>query len=179
MQQPFPERGRLFREAYAYIRQVGGDRPAFENHFGSPHGGMDVLPKPTADRLPLLITGSSRQSPRWLAENGDGWITYPRSLAQQRRWLATCRSNDLSSGTPTKPAMQSLYIDLVADPRAPPKPIHLGFQSGTDYLLHYLQELQTMGMNHVAINVRFNQAPIDTTLQRLADDILPHFSREG
>ena len=31
-------------------------------------------------------------------------------------------------------------------------------------------------MNHVALNLRFNQADIETTLKRLADDILPDFT---
>jgi hypothetical protein len=32
--------------------------------------------------------------------------------------------------------------------------------------------LQNIGVNHVALNQRFNQTDIETTLQRLADEIL-------
>ena len=67
-------------------------------------------------------------------------------------------------------------LDVVADPAAPPRPIHLGFQSGTDFLRVYLREIETLGINHVALNLRFNQAPIDATLEHLADTVLPDFS---
>ena len=36
------------------------DRPAFENSFGTPCGGMDMLPKPVAGKLPMLVTGGSQ-----------------------------------------------------------------------------------------------------------------------
>ena len=35
---------------------------------------------------------------------------------------------------------------------------------------------QAIGVNHVALNLRFNQADIETTLKRLAEDVLPDFS---
>ena len=53
---PFSDRGAAFRESFDYIRHMGENSPAFDNAFGSPNGGMDMLPKPTAGRLPLLIT---------------------------------------------------------------------------------------------------------------------------
>jgi hypothetical protein len=32
-------------------------------------------------------------------------------------------------------------------------------------------------MNHMALNLRFNEADTEETMKRLADDILPEFSR--
>ena len=55
-------------------------------------------------------------------------------------------------------------------------PIHLGFRAGALYLREYLKALETIGVNHVALNLRFNRADIETTLNRLADAILPEFS---
>ena len=75
--------------------------------------------------------------------------------------------------------MQPLYVDLAEDPEARPQPIHLGFRLGTRHLRAYLQSLQAIGINHVALNLRFNQADIETTLRRLADEILPGFSAPG
>ncbi|MEM7445776.1 MAG: LLM class flavin-dependent oxidoreductase, partial [Pseudomonadota bacterium] len=74
-----------------------------------------------------------------------------------------------------KPVMQSLYVDLADNADAPPQPIHLGFRSGVGFLRRYLQELQSLGVNHVALNLRFNKTSIETTLKRLADDLLPDF----
>ena len=49
---------------------------------------------------------------------------------------------------------------------------HLGFRSGVNALRDYLLSLQDIGVNHVALNLRFNQAGIEETLQRLADELL-------
>ncbi|WP_299472563.1 hypothetical protein [uncultured Roseibium sp.] len=62
-------------------------------------------------------------------------------------------------------------------PDAAPRPIHLGFQSGVSYLKQYLSELKSIGINHVALNLRFNNAEIETTMQRISDEVLPEFGR--
>ena len=78
------QRGELFRENVRVIRH------AFERSFepvSSPYGtlaGTDLVPKPVR-RIPLLVTGSSRQSLEWIAQSSDGWITYPRPALQQAR----------------------------------------------------------------------------------------------
>ncbi|KAI9131376.1 LLM class oxidoreductase [Acaryochloris sp. CCMEE 5410] len=172
----FSDRGAAFRESFDYIRQMSQESPTFDNAFGHLKGGMDMLPKPTSGKLPLLITGGSQQTPEWIAQNGDGWMTYPRDTVMQARvirdWQARVEALD---GT-DKPIMQPLYVDLTEDPNTRPQPIHLGFRLGVNHLRAYLQSLEQIGMNHVALNLRFNQADIETTLKRLADDILPEFA---
>jgi len=56
------------------------------------------------------------------------------------------------------------------------QPIHLGFRLGTRHLRTYLKSLEEIGVNHVALNLRFNRIDIETTLKRLADDILLDFA---
>ncbi|MEM9104988.1 MAG: TIGR03571 family LLM class oxidoreductase, partial [Pseudomonadota bacterium] len=176
MNVPFEQRGERFRESYAYIRGMEKNAAAFDNLHGRPGGGMDLLPKPVVGRLPLLITGGSQQDPDWLAQNGDGWMTYPRSTPVQAQAIHQWRSRISDAGGPDKPVMQPLYVDLVDQADARPQPIHLGFRTGTDYLLAYLRSLEKIGVNHVALNLRFNEADIEATLQRLAKDVLPEFS---
>ena len=154
---------------------MGEDRASFQNAYGAPHGGMDMLPKPTGARLPMLITGGSQQSPAWLAENGDGWMIYPRPTALQARVIGDWRSRTIAAGGTNKPVMQPLYFDLDPDPDALPRPIHLGFRSGVRYLRDYLATARQIGVNQVALNLRFNQADMVDTLKRLADDLLPDF----
>ena len=171
----FDDRGVRFRESFEYIKRMWETAPAFENDYGTPYGGMDMLPKPTSGRLPLMITGGSQQEPDWLARNGDGWVTYPRNVQAQQSIISSWRTRAAELDAPYKPVSQSLYIDLVADEDAAPQAIHLGFRSGVNYLRDYLKSLEEIGVNHVAINLRFNQAGIETTLKRLSDDILPNF----
>lgn len=172
----FTERGDRFRASFDYIRRMWEDSPVFENAFGCPGGGMDMLPKPPSGKLPLLITGASQQDPDWIARNGEGWITYPRGVAAQARIISDWRARVKAAGGPAKPAVQSLYVDLANDPETPPQPIHLGFRLGVNHLRAYLKSLEEIGINHVALNLRFNQADIETTLKRLADELLPDFA---
>ncbi|MEM6550503.1 MAG: LLM class flavin-dependent oxidoreductase, partial [Pseudomonadota bacterium] len=57
----FEDRGERFRERFAYIRAVGGNHPRHQGTHGALDGRIDMLPKPTGPRLPLLVTGGSRQ----------------------------------------------------------------------------------------------------------------------
>ena len=173
MAMSFEDRGDRFRECYEYIRHMAEDRPTFSNEHGRLNGVIDMLPKPLNGRFPMLITGGSQQSPEWIAQNGDGWITYPRNVQAQQQIIDGWRGRIEAVGLPDKPVSQSLYIDLTDNPDEDPSPIHLGFRSGTKALLAYLKSLEAIGVNHVAINLRFNQANIETTLQRLADEIMP------
>ena len=171
----FDDRGDRFRDSFNFIQRMWEDSPTFENSYGSPGGGMDMLPKPLSGRLPLLITGGSQQDPDWIACNGEGWITYPRAIPTQAKIIDGWRARVDAAGYPAKPAVQSLYVDLMEEADAPPQPIHLGFRAGVNPLRTYLKSLEEIGINHVALNLRFNQADIETTLQRLADELLPDF----
>jgi len=173
---PFNDRGKSFRESYNYIRQMGNDTPQFHNTFGSVSGGIDMLPKPTAGKLPLLITGSSQQSADWIAANGDGWMTYPRPAGSQSTLIEEYRAGLLAAGESNKPVMEPLYIDLAVDPDAPPEPIHLGLHLGVNSLREYLASRRAIGVNHVALNLRFNRGDTEATLATLAEQIIPEFS---
>lgn len=176
IQVPFEERSERFRASFDYIQRMWDDAPAFENRYGSSHGRMDMLPKPMSGKLPLLITGSSRQDPDWIARHGDGWMLYPRHPALQAQVISDWQLRVKQAGRPAQPIMQPLYIDLVEDAVCSPQPIHLGFRLGMPQLRAYLNTLKTIGVNHVALNLRFNQANIESTLKRLADELLPDFS---
>ncbi|MBU2956054.1 LLM class oxidoreductase [Paracoccus sp. 1_MG-2023] len=175
MGKSFETRDRAFREAFDYIRAMGLPGPRIDNGFGRSDGRIEMLPKPTGPRLPLMVTGSSRQSPDWIARNADGWMTYPRPGQSQAQVLAGWRDSLQAAGQPAKPVLQPLYVDLAADPDEGPSPIHLGFRSGHRFLLRYLQDLRAAGVNHVALNLRFNRADTNGTLDRLAHEVLPHF----
>ena len=172
---PYPDRGARFRDAYDYIRHMAEDAPVFANGYGATGYGMDMLPKPTAARLPLLVTGGSQQDTDWIARHGDGWMLYPRPAPLQARIIADWRTRIAAAGGAAKPAMEPFYIDLAPDDDAPPRPIHLGLQLGMNTLREYLTERRAIGVNHVALNLRFNRADIEATLHRLAHELLPDF----
>ncbi|MEM9651436.1 MAG: TIGR03571 family LLM class oxidoreductase [Actinomycetota bacterium] len=176
MKVPFDERGARFRDAFDYLSRMADRRPHFESSYGAPSASMDLLPKPTGGRLPLMVTGSSRQSSDWIAGNGDGWMTYPRAnAAQQQHAVAGYRAGLAAAGRAPLPVMQPLYIDLADDPGERLRPIHLGYRLGVDRLVDHLRSLERIGINHVALNLRFNQAPVERSLEVLADRLIPAF----
>jgi luciferase-type oxidoreductase len=174
---PFGDRGELFRKSYEYIRHMAKHAPRFDNGLGTVSGGIDMLPKPESGKLPLLITGSCQQSPDWIAEHADGWMTYPRSVEQQRRLIQDYRARIESLGASDKPVMEPLYIDLAEDPDTPPRPIHLGLHLGLNFLRQYLKSREQIGVNHVALNLRFNGADTEQTLEKIANEIIPEFKQ--
>jgi len=171
----FENRGEHFRAAYQYIQTAQNSFPTLDNHFGKLNGQMDVLPKPTASRIPMLVTGHSQQDTKWVAENGDGWMYYPRNFYMQSYNIQEWRAMVNESSEYDKPFMQPLYIDLHPNVDFQPQGIHLGFRIGMNYLIEYFNELKKIGVNHVAINLRFNSAHIESTLEEIAKKILPLF----
>jgi luciferase-type oxidoreductase len=172
----FERRGELFQEAFDYIRQVQRPFPDFEGvHYGGPNGQMDMLPKPTGTKLPLMMTGSSRQTLAWNAQHADGWMNYPRNTYQQKATIEEYRSLVAQFSKYDKPFMHPLYLDLHEDDDFRPQPIHLGFRMGVNALIEYLQHAKSIGVNHIALNLRFNQQDMEETLHKLAEEVLPHF----
>ena len=172
----FEERGELFQDAFNYIRKAQEHFPTHQSKFfGELNGQADILPKAKGHKLPMLITGHSRQSLDWIAEHGDGWMYYPRNAYMQGYNISQWRDLIPQDQAYDKPFMQPLYVDLHPDDEFLPQPIHLGFRIGTKHLIDYFQNLQELGVNHVAINMRFNSGPMEKTLERLANKVLPHF----
>ncbi len=175
----FADRGEAFRESVDYIRQMEGPSTIFANRYGSLTGTMDLLPKPVSRRLPLLITGRSQQDLDWIVLNGDGWMLYPRTAFEQKQIVRDWQRRVEEADLPPKPVMQPLHIDLADDPDTTASPIHLGYRLGANVLVDHLHALADAGVNHVALNLRFNQADTEPTLEQLAQDVLPHFIYKG
>ncbi len=173
----FEKRGALFRDTFDYIRRAPEDFPVLKNnHYGQLTGQMDILPKPKEAKIPMLITGSSRQTMEWNAEHGDGWMYYPRPMIQQAYTISEWRREIAKYHDFDKPFMQPLYVILEKEDDFKPQPIQLGFRIGAKYLIEYFNQIQKIGVNHVAINLRFNARNIETTLEELAEKVLPHFN---
>ena len=166
-------RGEAFRENVRVIRHVLETQfQPIDSTYGS-LSGVDLIPKPVG-RIPLLVTGSSRQSPEWIAEVSDGWITYPRPVVLQtrlaREWHAAVR---MLSPHAFKPFAQSLYIDLAHDADERPSAIHLGFRAGWKGVLEYLLGLRAAGVNHVALNLKYGRRAAREVLEVLGREVLP------
>jgi len=164
----------LFREHWAMMRKVLTEEfPHVQSAYGVMMGTVDLVPKPIG-RIPMLVTGSSRQSLEWIAANADGWITYPRPLDRQAELAARWRAMAAEEAPGVfKPFAQSLYVDLSEDPDAPPQPIHLGFRGGRNVLLHFLEGLRMAGVHHVGLNLKYGRRSAGEVVEEIGQEVLP------
>ena len=171
-------RGAAFREGLAYLRTLTETAfPQTDTPFGGLEGSADLLPKPAAGRLPVLVTGRARQDLDWIGRETDGWLTYPRPPHQQAQVVAEWDAAVARGGARApRPFAQSLYVDLTDDPRASPGPIHLGWRLGREALLELLDMYRAIGVGHILINLKYGRRPADEVVEEIGAEILPALS---
>jgi luciferase-type oxidoreductase len=165
-------RGSLFQESIMVMKKAWKENfPAIQSSRVHYLMDGDILPKPRLSDIPVFVTGHSSQSVEWIAKNGDGWLYYPRNLILQRELIKNWRSLT----DQFKPFSQSLYVDLTEDPNHAPIPIHLGFRIGRNPLIEFLESLKIAGVNHVIINLKYGQRPVEEVIEELGEEVVPHF----
>ncbi len=172
----FESRGAMFREEVELLKIYWSEFfPQVSNGFGYLQDA-DVIPKPLASHVPLLVTGHSQQELGWIARNADGWMSYPRSIEAQaqvvQRWRDTVEAELPGQ---YKPFTQSYFIDLADNPNEAPTPIHLGHRLGRNALLVHLRASKRIGVDHLIFNVKYGKRPADEVLEELAGFVLPEF----
>ncbi|MEL7147897.1 MAG: LLM class flavin-dependent oxidoreductase, partial [Bacteroidota bacterium] len=165
----------LFRDNFFYIKALQGDFPKYSSaYYGETNGGIDVLPK-CDTKTPMLVTGHSGQSLSWIAEHSDGWLYYPRDFKTLQVVMQQWREELEQAQKGWKPFMQSLYVDLTEEAATKPAPIHLGFKSGTAYLNAHLKMLESFGVNHVILNLKYGSRPAEEVIEEIGEKVLPNF----
>jgi luciferase-type oxidoreductase len=169
----FDTRGERFREAVTMFRHLLSDAPIGD--------GIELLPKPVSGRIPLIMTGSCRQTETWLAAHGDGWLVYPgpTATAAGPKLLGEkiSRWRDLIPGGAFKPTATNEWIDLMEDPGHPPTPLRNGLilQTGSEGLLELLHRWRDAGINHGALGLQHGTRPAAEVVAQLGEEIVPHF----
>lgn len=175
------ERGERFAETVSWFRQlVAEGRIAINGKLGS-MSGVDLLPKAVTGRIPLIVTGSSRQTQAWVAEHADGWLTYPQSThtpAGPKRLSQNIRAwrEQIPDGG-FRPHMTNEWLDLVDDPNFPRTPLRGGYtlKTGRNGLIDLLGEWRDAGVNHAALGIQFAGRPAAEIIQEIAEEVLPLF----
>ncbi len=173
----YATRSQRFRDALDYMESaLYRSFPTIDSPLGA-LTGADLVPKPAAGRIPVLVTGHSQQSLEWIAARADGWLTYPRDPGIQAErvaaWRRACAAHAAGA---FKPFAQSLYVDLAADPHAPASRIHLGYRLGREALVALLEQLRDLGVNHVALNLKYGARPAGEVLEELGAEVLPRLA---
>jgi luciferase-type oxidoreductase len=173
----FETRGEAFRQVFELLKIFWGHSfPRVRSRFGV-LDEADVVPKPVASHVPLLVTGHSQQDLGWIAKNADAWMSYPRPIELQEQIVQRWRST-VAAVVPGqyKPFVQSYFIDLVTNQNAPPTPIHLGHRLGRKALITHLRAARHIGVDHLIFNLKYSKRPADEVLEELAQYVLPEFA---
>lgn len=169
----FEMRGECFRQKVAIVRRLLTD--------GLVEDDCRLLPSPVVGRIPLIMTGSCRQTERWLAEHGDGWLIYPGPTSTPEGPQLLSRKvrhwRQLIPDGAFKPVITNEWIDLTEDPLHPPTALRGGFilQTGRTGLIELLHRWQEAGLNHGALGVQHGARPAADVVAELTDEVLPHF----
>lgn len=142
----------------------------------SPAAPADVVPKPVARELPIIVAGHAGQSLEWIATHAHGWITWPRPPEHQAALVRSWRDAVATAGFSHKPLAQALHIDLATDPDLEVWPIRLGVRVGRNRLLRILEQLEASGLDHVALSLTRGHRPASEVLEELGEWILPRFA---
>lgn len=167
-------RATLFREGFEVVRRVlRTEFPRLKASTTLLTGNADLVPKPVG-RLPMLVSGNGGQAMSWIAQHADGLITSPRGIDRQAEAVARWRSCVFEETHGCfKPFVQSLCVDLDDDAQLPPTPIRLGFRSGRQFLLRFLDALRVVGVNHVILDFRYGSRPAADVLEEIGIEVLP------
>jgi len=163
----------LYREGWNIVRAALDPNAQAHAALLGHTGGFEILPR-AATQIPMIVVGSSRQSLQWTAANADGWASYhreeERQLGRIGLWQQALRErgNGLD-----KPFIQSLNLELLADPQAAPEPITLGMRSGHLALTRYLRRMAEVGVSHVIVNVSGRTRPVHSVLKEIGDHVIP------
>ncbi|TYS63283.1 TIGR03571 family LLM class oxidoreductase [Bacillus infantis] len=171
------ESGNLFKKNYAFLeRLLKEENPTISRDSGMIDGtDMRMFPKPFS-AIPTMVTGFTNQSIEWIAQNGDGWIQYPRNMPQQTQLIKDYRElSEIHAPGVFKPFTQTLFIDLSENLDLSPVPIPLGFRAGRKHLLEILYQFQSIGVNHLAFVLYFSRRPPEEVIQELGEFVLPYF----
>lgn len=171
------QRGDMFRERWPIVRAALMPDAVDREPLLRATGGASVLTPPSAP-IPMLVIGSARQSLQWIAVHAEAWATYHREEERQEGridlWKAALR---MTMQPEDKPFVQSLYLELLKDPGAPPEPVELGMRVGWHGLLAYLQRLSALGVRHVILNLARNGRSASTVIEEIAEYVLPPLRR--
>jgi len=174
--QQLVNKSELFRDSFFYIKALQGDFPNYTSkYFGNTNGAIDLLPK-FNQKTPMFVTGHSGQSLDWIAEHSDGWLYYPRDFKTLQMVMHQWREALSKAKKDWKPFMQSLYVDITTDSTTKPTPIHLGFRSGTEYLNAHLKLLESYGVSHVILNLKYGSRAAEEMIEEIGEKVIPHFS---
>jgi luciferase-type oxidoreductase len=170
----FDTRAERFRDALGVIRAATEEVwPVHASRFyGRLSASLDLIPKPAAGRLPMIVIGHAGQTNEWTAQNTDGILSYianPMLIpAIVEQWRAACGEGVF------KPYGYGTLFDLDRDPDLPVQPGRV-LRVGRNALRELWLRQQEQGVSHVALHFKPQRRPAAEVIDELGEHLLPLF----
>ncbi|WP_052365179.1 LLM class oxidoreductase [Halotalea alkalilenta] len=170
----FDNRAERFRDALEMIRAATERAwPVHASRFyGRLDGGLDLVPKPAAPRLPSIVIGHAGQTLEWTARNTDGIISYIADPLRIPQILAQWRA--VSEPGVFKPYGYGTLFDLDRDPNMPIQPGRV-LRGGRNALRELWLRQQEQGVSHVGLHFKPQRRPAREVIDELGEYLLPVF----
>ena len=174
----FDNRAERFREATGLLKTLTQESfpVARTRYYGNLSGNIDLVPKLHSRRLPMIVVGRARQELSWIAQNTDGWMGHLSDFSRLHLLLEEWKK--AGRGLGFRPYAYGSFFDLSDNPNAPLRYIGNRFTAGRNALIDLWAHQQTLGVNHVALNLKPSRRPADEIMQELAEFVLPQFCNQ-
>lgn len=174
----FESRAERFRDALAVVRAATEQTwPVHASRFyGHMNGTLELVPKPSATRLPIVIIGHAGQTTDWTAKNSDGilsYIAHPQRIPEIiSQWRNACGPDVF------KPYGYGTLFELDRDPTFPVQPGRV-LRAGRNALRELWLRQQEQGVSHVALHFKPQRRPAEEVIDELGEHLLPLFPSHG
>lgn len=155
----YPDRGKLFRQ---HVDILTGKKDA------QLPTGVQILPE--HQPIPLFVAGLAQQSPEWIGQHMQGWLAYPGTPIDHTERVKLWRN---VAGS--KPYVSFIHLDFIDDINAPIQRHRFGVKTGRNGLIKELTAMKAAGVNHIGLQFRRNERPIEETLEDISLSVLPEF----
>ena len=172
----FDDRAARFQENWQTIRELSEQSfPRFNTeHNGTFYGNLDLVPKPTQARLPMMTIGRARQDLDWIANESDGWLWYSADLKQLEQMRETFQK--LETKGIWKPFGTGNFVELLEDKNAPLQVFNsIYLRGGSKALADFYAQQQEIGVSHIIANLKPTRRPPLETMQDFLENIVPQF----
>ena len=172
----FDNRAERFQENWQTIRRLTEQSfPCFDTaHGGRFYGNLDLTPKPTQSRLPMMTVGRARQDLRWIANESDGWLWYSADLPHLKKLLAELDA--LNESGIWRPFGTCNFVELLEDADAPLQVFNgIYLRGGHKAIADFYAQQQEIGVSHIIANLKPTRRPPLETMQDFLENIVSQF----
>ncbi|MGF1922984.1 MAG: TIGR03571 family LLM class oxidoreductase [Bacteroidia bacterium] len=169
-------RAERFRNGVELMKHIWKKHGYLDDFYPALGHDMQVFPKPTQEAIPLVMAGFGQQSLEWIASHMQAWFNYPRTVLETKHQAALWKHELERLNLGHKPYITAFHLKLEENSSAIVKPHRFGGSAGRNTLISLLKDYQTAGVNHIGLQLRHSDRPLEDVIAEIAEYVLPEFA---